>query len=123
MAPAACRSQGQAPGRCRPTSALARPRRGRITGGESGPRARYMPVEWARDVRYQCRAARVLLFVQQMNRRGPIPDDLLIREFPWSALLQGHPIQRPIPCGPYNVFSVGFRRRIKPATSTPADGV
>jgi protein gp37 len=28
-----------------------------IVGGESGPRARHMPVEWARDVRDQCRAA------------------------------------------------------------------
>jgi protein gp37 len=30
-----------------------------ICGGESGPRARYMPAEWARDVRDQCRAAGV----------------------------------------------------------------
>jgi protein gp37 len=28
-----------------------------IVGGESGPRARHMPVERARDVRDQCRAA------------------------------------------------------------------
>jgi protein gp37 len=53
-----------------------------ICGGESGPRARYMPAEWARDVRDQCRAAGVALFVKQMSRREPIPDDLAIREFP-----------------------------------------
>jgi protein gp37 len=53
-----------------------------IVGGESGPRARHMPVEWARDVRDQCRAAGVKLFVKQMSRREPIPDDLLVREFP-----------------------------------------
>ena len=53
-----------------------------IGGGESGQRARPMPAEWARDVRDQCRAARVPLFMKQMSRRQPIPDDLLIREFP-----------------------------------------
>jgi protein gp37 len=53
-----------------------------IVGGESGPRARHMPAEWGRDVRAQCRAARGPLFVKQMSRREPIPDDLLIREFP-----------------------------------------
>ncbi len=53
-----------------------------IVGGESGPRARPMPPEWARDVRDQCRAAGVPLFVKQMSRREAIPDDLMIREFP-----------------------------------------
>jgi protein gp37 len=53
-----------------------------IVGGESGPRARPMPAEWARDVRDQCRAARVPLFMKQMARREAIPDDLMIREFP-----------------------------------------
>ena len=53
-----------------------------IVGGESGPRARHMPAEWARDVRDQCRAARVPLFMKQISRREPLPDDLLFREFP-----------------------------------------
>jgi len=53
-----------------------------ICGGESGPRARHMPAERARDVRDQCRAAGVALFVKQMSRREAIPHDLLIREFP-----------------------------------------
>jgi protein gp37 len=53
-----------------------------IVGGESGPRARHMPAEWARDVRDQCRAAGAALFVKQMARRDPIPDDPMIREFP-----------------------------------------
>ena len=48
-----------------------------IVGGESGPRARHMPAEWARDVRDQCRAAGVALFVKQMCRREAIPHDLL----------------------------------------------
>jgi len=55
-----------------------------IGGGESGPRARYMHPDWARDVRDQCRAAGVALFVKQMSRREVIPDDLMIREFPAS---------------------------------------
>jgi protein gp37 len=41
-----------------------------------------MPAEWARDVRDQCRAAGAALFVKQMARRDPIPDDPMIREFP-----------------------------------------
>jgi protein gp37 len=41
-----------------------------------------MPADWARDVRDQCRDAGVPLFMKQMSRREPIPDDLLIREFP-----------------------------------------
>jgi protein gp37 len=53
-----------------------------IVGGESGPRARHMPADWARDVRDQCRTAGVPLFVKQMSRREPIPDDLMVREFP-----------------------------------------
>lgn len=53
-----------------------------ICGGESGPRARHMPAEWARDVRDQCRAARVPLFMKQMSGRQAIPADLMVREFP-----------------------------------------
>jgi len=53
-----------------------------IVGGESGPRARYMPAEWAPDVRDQCRVAGVKLFMKQMSRREAIPADLLIRRFP-----------------------------------------
>lgn len=52
-----------------------------IVGGESGPRARHMLAAWARSVRDQCRAAGVPLFMKQMSRREPIPDDL-IRDFP-----------------------------------------
>jgi protein gp37 len=53
-----------------------------IVGGESGPGARDMHPDWARDVRDQCRAAGVPLFMKQMSRRAPIPPDLLICEFP-----------------------------------------
>jgi protein gp37 len=48
-----------------------------------------MPVEWARDVRDQCRAAGVPLFLKQLGGRrdkgeDPTkwPHDLRVREFP-----------------------------------------
>lgn len=57
-----------------------------ICGGESGPGARPMAQEWARSLRDQCRGRGVAFFMKQMGGRrkpfAPIPDDLLIREFP-----------------------------------------
>jgi len=44
--------------------------------------ARFMDPDWARDLRDQCRAAGVPFFFKQMTNKAPIPDDLLIREFP-----------------------------------------
>lgn len=53
-----------------------------ICGGESGPGARPMREEWARSLRDTCRAAGVPFFMKQMARKGPIPDDLMVREYP-----------------------------------------
>lgn len=53
-----------------------------ICGGESGPGARPMAVEWARSLRDQCKAAGVPFFMKQMTKKAPIPDDLMVREFP-----------------------------------------
>ena len=53
-----------------------------ICGGESGPGARPMHPDWARDLRDQCKAAAVPFFFKQMARKAPIPDDLLVREWP-----------------------------------------
>lgn len=53
-----------------------------IVGGESGPGARPFDPDWARDVLKQCRAAGVPFFMKQINKRIPIPDDLMVREFP-----------------------------------------
>jgi protein gp37 len=54
-----------------------------IVGGESGTKAaRYMDPEWARDLRDQCRTARAGFFFKQMTKRAPVPDDLLVREYP-----------------------------------------
>ena len=63
-----------------------------VCGGESGPGARPMDLEWARDLRDQCRDAGVPFWMKQMgghpNKRArfeDIPEDLRIREFPNEA--------------------------------------
>jgi protein gp37 len=53
-----------------------------IVGGETGPGARPMDPDWARSIRDQCRAAGVAFFMKQMAGKAPVPDDLLVREFP-----------------------------------------
>lgn len=53
-----------------------------IAGGESGAGARLMHPDWARSLRDQCSAAGVPFFMKQMTKKAPIPDDLLLREFP-----------------------------------------
>lgn len=57
-----------------------------ICGGESGPHARPFNPEWARSLRDQCNAVSVPFFMKQMGGKrkpfAPIPDDLMIREFP-----------------------------------------
>lgn len=53
-----------------------------IVGAESGPGARPMDPDWARDILDQCRIANVPFFMKSMSGGAPIPDDLLIREFP-----------------------------------------
>jgi protein gp37 len=56
-----------------------------IVGGESGPGARPIDPDWARSLRDQCAAAGVAFFMKQMDKKTPIPDDLLIRQFPGGA--------------------------------------
>lgn len=62
-----------------------------IVGGESGPGARPMGLDWARDLVEQCRAARVPVFVKQLgSAHGPAkggdmaawPAELRVREWP-----------------------------------------
>ena len=56
-----------------------------IVGGESGPGARAMDPDWARDLRDRCKAAGVAFFMKQMgglHHGGPIPADLDIKEYP-----------------------------------------
>lgn len=53
-----------------------------IAGGESGPGKRPVDLAWLRSIRDQCRAAGVPVFIKQIDKTIPIPDDLMIREFP-----------------------------------------
>jgi protein gp37 len=53
-----------------------------VLGGESGPGARPMQEAWAESLRDQCRAAGVAFFMKQMTKKAPIPERLMIREFP-----------------------------------------
>ena len=53
-----------------------------ICGGESGAGARFMEPAWARTVRDQCAASDIAFFMKQMTGKKPIPDDLLVRQFP-----------------------------------------
>lgn len=56
-----------------------------ITGGESGPRKRPHDVEWQRSILRQCRSQGVAFFGKQDDKVRPLPDDLMIREFPVTA--------------------------------------
>ena len=62
-----------------------------IGGGESGSNARPMHPDWARSLRDQCAAAGVPFFFKQMTKKGPIPDDLMVREFPPPPCLGANP--------------------------------
>jgi protein gp37 len=53
-----------------------------ICGGESGRGARYMEPAWAAQLLQQCRDYGNAFFMKQMTDRKPIPDELLVREFP-----------------------------------------
>jgi protein gp37 len=58
-----------------------------IVGGESGPHFRAFDPDWARKLRDDCRKQGVAYFMKQMggfrpSSMPPIPDDLMIREFP-----------------------------------------
>lgn len=53
-----------------------------ICGGESGSKPRMMDLQWARDLRDQCASAGVAYFFKQTTGKKPIPDDLMVRQFP-----------------------------------------
>ena len=71
-----------------------------IVGGESGPRARDMDVEWVRSLQQQCERGGVPVFVKQMGSRwakthcasdskggtmSDWPDDIRVRLYPTST--------------------------------------
>ena len=53
-----------------------------ICGGESGRGYRPMPEQWASELMAECGAALVPFFMKQMAGKKPIPDNLMIRQFP-----------------------------------------
>lgn len=54
-----------------------------IVGGEkAGQQARRMNPEWAIGVLRQCRLQRAAFFMKQMTNNTPIPDGLIIRQYP-----------------------------------------
>jgi len=59
-----------------------------IVGGESGPGARPMDVDWARDIIEQCRVAGVACFVKQL---GAKPSDSAAQHLPVDVMLVKHP--------------------------------
>jgi protein gp37 len=56
-----------------------------ICGGESGPGARYMLPAWAVDIRNDCERVGTYFFMKQMTGKKPIPEYLMLREFPRAA--------------------------------------
>lgn len=56
-----------------------------ICGGESGPRKRPTDVAWHRALRDECAAAGVAFFEKQIDKVQPIPEDLMVRQFPEAA--------------------------------------
>lgn len=57
-----------------------------IVGGETGGGARMLDPDWARSLREQCELPGVAFFMKQMTKKAPIPDDLLVRQFPMRAI-------------------------------------
>lgn len=58
-----------------------------ICGGESGQGHRAMPAQWAYLIMDECAEHFIPFFFKQMAGKKPIPDDLLIREFPTHPAL------------------------------------
>ena len=53
-----------------------------ICGSETGSKARPMKLNWAIDLKNQCRAANVPFFFKTASKGDTVPDELMIREFP-----------------------------------------
>lgn len=55
-----------------------------IQGGESGRKKREYNIEWAYTMKEICEAYGIPYFFKQIDKVKPIPEDLLIRQFPKS---------------------------------------
>lgn len=88
-----------------------------IVGGESGPGARPMDLAWARSIRDQCSAASVPFFMKQVDKKTPIPEDLMIREFP-----DGRRSNDAVPWGWVAATRHATKGRFLPAAGRQLDG-
>ena len=68
-----------------------------ICGGETGRGSRYMEPAWATQLLQQCRDREIAFFMKQMTDRKPIPQELLVREFPTSQRPENPNEQLPQP--------------------------
>lgn len=57
-----------------------------ICGGESGAGARYMEPQWAADLKADCDRLNIAFFMKQMTGKKPIPDHLMLRQFPQASV-------------------------------------
>lgn len=55
-----------------------------VVGGESGKNRRPFNPDWARKLRDQCKELGIAFFMKQIDKVKPIPEDLMIREYPFS---------------------------------------
>jgi len=53
-----------------------------IQGGESGPKKRPFKIEWAETMKEICAQQETPYFFKQIDKVKPIPDHLMVREFP-----------------------------------------
>lgn len=53
-----------------------------IQGGESGHNKRPFDLRWANDMKEQCNYYRIPYFFKQIDKIQPIPENVMIREFP-----------------------------------------
>lgn len=53
-----------------------------IQGGESGNKKRPFKVDWAKLMRDFCKWQKTPFFFKQIDKKTPIPEELMIREFP-----------------------------------------
>ena len=51
-------------------------------GGESGHHRRPFNLKWAYAMKDQCNSLNVPYFFKQIDKVLPIPEDLIVREFP-----------------------------------------
>jgi protein gp37 len=56
-----------------------------IAGGETGQGHRWAKPQWFYAIKHECEEEAVPFFMKQMSGRTPIPEDLLVRQFPFGG--------------------------------------